>query len=104
MTKTCPECGLSLQGRDNEADTCSDCLLGLTDECYNTIQPMKEKDVNINKNYLVAFLTGKAKDNLKEGFMVFNDLEKAQEAYELLTYWEECYSCNICKVIKSSDF
>lgn len=27
MTKTCPECGLSLQGRDNEAQTCSDCLL-----------------------------------------------------------------------------
>jgi len=34
MTNTCPECGLSLQGRDNEADTCSDCLLGITDEQY----------------------------------------------------------------------
>ena len=40
MTKTCPECGLSLQGRDNESDTCSDCLLGLTDD-YETInQPI----------------------------------------------------------------
>ena len=36
MTKTCPQCGLSLQGRDNEADTCSDCLLGITDD-YETI-------------------------------------------------------------------
>jgi len=27
MTKTCPDCGLSLQGRDNESETCSDCLL-----------------------------------------------------------------------------
>ena len=52
MTKTCPDCGLSLQGRDNESETCSDCLLeeslsnsvskddmsvsdkGLTDEQY----------------------------------------------------------------------
>ena len=30
----CLQCGLSLQGRDNEAQTCSDCLLGLTDEQY----------------------------------------------------------------------
>lgn len=30
----CLQCGLSLQGRDNESDTCSDCLLGLTDEQY----------------------------------------------------------------------
>jgi len=34
MTNTCLQCGLSLQGRDNESDTCSDCLLGLTDEQY----------------------------------------------------------------------
>lgn len=52
MTKTCAGCGLSLQGRDNESETCSDCLLeealsnsvskddisvsdkGLTDEQY----------------------------------------------------------------------
>ena len=40
MTKTCPECGLSLQGRDNEAETCSDCLL--TDEQYN--EPMNNKE------------------------------------------------------------
>jgi len=57
----CLQCGLSLQGRDNESDTCSDCLLeealsnnvskddmsvsdkGLTDEQY------KEKDYNIMK-------------------------------------------------------
>jgi len=32
----CLQCGLSLQGRDNECETCSDCLLGLTDE-YETI-------------------------------------------------------------------
>jgi len=30
----CLQCGLSLQGRDNESDTCSDCLMGLTDEQY----------------------------------------------------------------------
>ena len=40
MTKTCPDCGLSLQGRDNESETCSDCLLGLTDEQYKE-KPMK---------------------------------------------------------------
>lgn len=32
----CLQCGLSLQGRDNESETCSDCLLGLTDD-YETI-------------------------------------------------------------------
>ena len=44
MTKTCPECGLSLQGRDNESDTCSDCLLGLTDEQYKETIIMKLTD------------------------------------------------------------
>ena len=44
MTKTCPECGLSLQGRDNEAQTCSDCLLGLTDEQYKETIIMKLTD------------------------------------------------------------
>ena len=34
MTNTCLQCGLSLQGRDNESETCSDCLLGITDEQY----------------------------------------------------------------------
>lgn len=43
MTKTCPECGLSLQGRDNESETCSDCLLGLTDD-YTTKEPMNNKE------------------------------------------------------------
>ena len=42
MTKTCPDCGLSLQGRDNESETCSDCLLGLTDEQYK--EPMNNKE------------------------------------------------------------
>ena len=46
MTKTCPECGLSLQGRDNEADTCSDCLLGLTDESYSTIEGVILQTIN----------------------------------------------------------
>ena len=41
MTNTCPECGLSLQGRDNESDTCSDCLLGLTDKQYKETIIMK---------------------------------------------------------------
>ena len=42
MTKTCPDCGLSLQGRDNESVTCSDCLLGLTDD-YTTKEPMNKE-------------------------------------------------------------
>ena len=46
MTKTCPECGLSLQGRDNESDTCSDCLLGLTDESYSTIEGVIRQTIN----------------------------------------------------------
>ena len=46
MTKTCPECGLSLQGRDNEAQTCSDCLLGLTDESYSTIEGVIRQTIN----------------------------------------------------------
>ena len=41
MTNTCPECGLSLQGQDNESDTCSDCLLGLTDKQYKETIIMK---------------------------------------------------------------
>ena len=44
MTKTCPECGLSLQGRDNEAETCSDCLL--TDEQYKE-KPIMNEDKEI---------------------------------------------------------
>ena len=43
MTKTCPECGLSLQGRDNEAQTCSDCLL--TDN-YSTIEGVILQTIN----------------------------------------------------------
>lgn len=46
MTKTCPQCGLTLQGRDNEADTCSDCLLGLTDESYSTIEGVIRQTIN----------------------------------------------------------
>lgn len=60
MIKTCLQCGLSLQGRDNEAETCSDCLLeeslsnsvskddmsvsdkGLTDEQYKDMKPNRE--------------------------------------------------------------
>ena len=37
----CLQCGLSLQGRDNESDTCSDCLLGLTDKQYKETIIMK---------------------------------------------------------------
>ena len=44
MTNTCPECGLSLQGRDNESDTCSDCLL--TDESYSTIKGVILQTIN----------------------------------------------------------
>jgi len=62
MTKTCPNCGLSLQGRDNESETCTDCLLeeslsnsvskddmsvsdkGLTDD-YTTKEPMNNKEI-----------------------------------------------------------
>jgi len=43
MTKTCPDCGLSLQGRDNESVTCSDCLLGITAEQYK--EPMNNKEI-----------------------------------------------------------
>ena len=63
MTKTCPDCGLSLQGRDNESETCSECLLeeslsnsvskddmsvsdkGLTDEQYKEKEPMNNKEI-----------------------------------------------------------
>ena len=59
----CLQCGLSLQGRDNESETCSDCLLeeslsnsvskddmsvsdkGLTDEQYTTKEPMNNKEI-----------------------------------------------------------
>ena len=44
MTKTCPDCGLSLQGRDNESETCSDCLLGITAEQYKDKEPMNNKE------------------------------------------------------------
>jgi len=60
----CLQCGLSLQGRDNESDTCSDCLLeealsnnvskddmsvsdkGLTDESYSTIEGVIRQTIN----------------------------------------------------------
>jgi len=40
----CLQCGLSLQGRDNESETCSDCLLGITDD-YTTKEPMNNKEI-----------------------------------------------------------
>ena len=46
MTNTCPECGLSLQGRDNESQTCSDCLLGITDESYSTVEGVIRQTIN----------------------------------------------------------
>ncbi len=61
-------------------------------------------DININKTYLVAYLMGESNDNLKDRFMVFDDLEEAQEAYDNQTILDNCYSCNICKVIKSTDY
>lgn len=61
-------------------------------------------DININKTYLVAYLVGESDDNLQDRFMVFDDLEEAQKAYESLKSYERCYSCNICKVIKSTDY
>lgn len=61
-------------------------------------------DININKTYLVAYLMGESNDNLQDRFMVFDDLEDAQKAYEALKYEGLCYSCNICKVIKSTDY
>lgn len=64
----------------------------------------KMNDININKTYLVAYLMGESNDNLKDRFMVFDDLEDAQKAYEALKYERLCYSCNICKVIKSTDY
>jgi len=42
----CLQCGLSLQGRDNESDTCSDCLLGLTDDRYSTIEGVILQTIN----------------------------------------------------------
>ena len=42
----CLQCGLSLQGRDNESQTCSDCLLGLTDESYSTIEGVIRQTIN----------------------------------------------------------
>ena len=38
----CLQCGLSLQGRDNESDTCSDCLLG----SYSTIEGVIRQTIN----------------------------------------------------------
>jgi len=57
----CLQCGLSLQGRDNESDSCSDCLLGLTDD-YSTIegvirqtmnQPIENKPMKPNREILL---------------------------------------------------
>jgi len=42
----CLHCGLSLQGRDNESDTCSDCLLDLTDKSYSTIEGVIRQTIN----------------------------------------------------------
>ena len=42
----CLQCGLSLQGRDNESQTCSDCLLGITDESYSTIEGVILQTIN----------------------------------------------------------
>jgi len=41
---------------------------------------------------------------LQDYYITYDTLEEAEEEYENLKQWDKCYSCNNCKVIKSTDY
>jgi len=57
----------------------------------------------MNDKYLVAFIIRK-EQGLEDMYWVFDTKEEAQETYDYVLTWDNLYSCNICKVIKSTDY
>ena len=125
MTKTCPECGLSLQGRDNESETCSDCLLeeslsnsvskddmsvsdkGTTDEQYKE----KEKPIMTEEKrtkpapYYVVWCR-KLEDSWRKFEMTndcFFNYEDAKEKYDKLYNNSDVENLKIAKVIEEKE-
>ncbi len=59
--------------------------------------------MNDNEKYLVAYII-KRESGHEDMFLTYDTLEEAQESYEDIINWTDTYSCNICKVIKSTDY
>ena len=63
------------------------------------------------EKYLVAYIIRKTEDvagyqehGLEDMFLTCDTMEEAQKAYDNILLWDNLYSCNICKVIKSTDY
>ena len=54
--------------------------------------------------YILAYMFKDIKGNLQDTYITYETLAEAQEAYDNQTILDNCYSCNICKVIKSTDY
>jgi hypothetical protein len=57
-----------------------------------------------NTTYILAYMFKDTKGNLQDRYITYETLAEAQEAYDNEVINDNCYSCNICKVIKSTDY
>ena len=60
--------------------------------------------MNNTTTYILAYMFKDIKGNLQDRYITYETLAEAQEAYDNETIKDNCYSCNICKVIKSTDY
>ena len=106
MTKTCPDCGLSLQGRDNESVTCSDCLLGLTDEQYKDKEPIMTEEKRTKPAPYYVVWCRKLEDSWRKFEMTndcFFNYEDAKEKYDKLYNNSDVENLKIAKVIEEKE-
>ena len=55
------------------------------------------------EKYLVAYVI-KRESGHEDMFMTYDTLAEAMVSYQDIINWTDTYSCNICKVIKSTDY
>ena len=58
---------------------------------------------NTTGKYLVGYMI-RTEHGLQEFYSTFDTMEEAQESYDDSLLCDNLYSCNICKVIKSTDY
>ncbi len=60
--------------------------------------------MNTTTTYILAYMFKDIKGNIQDTYITYETLAEAQEAYDNQTILDNCYSCNISKVIKSTDY
>jgi len=60
--------------------------------------------MNTTTTYILAYMFKDIKGNIQDNYITYETLAEAQEAYDNQIILDHCYSCNICKVIKSTDY